>query len=686
MMTSLELDPLVPWFFWFALSGVCFVGILVGVIRHLRGWPWRMVSLVILLLALLQPSLVQQEREYLQDIVIILEDKSSSQTIRGRSEQSYTTAQALEEMLTNRNGVKVRRVSVADGEDNSGTRMIQTLKRVLAEEPRAQIAGIITITDGQVHDLNMMPDLPAPLHVFLSGEKSGYDRRLIVKNAAAFAIVGDPVTITLRIDELGDIPQGSRQVGIRVSIDGKAPQRFTLPVGEDIEVKLTLPHSGANIFEFNLDPLEGELTQKNNVALLSINGIRDRLRVLLVSGEPHAGGRTWRNLLKSDSSVDLVHFTILRPPGKQDGVPVDELSLIPFPTRELFMEKIDDFDLIIFDRYKRRGILPASYLANISRYIEDGGAVLVAAGPDFASANSLFRSPLGRILPAEPTSRVLSTGYVPKITDLGERHPVTAGLTAQSDWGRWFRQIEIKPRSGHVLMTGVEEQPLLVLDRVKQGRIALLASDHAWLWNRKFEGGGPQLELLRRLAHWMMSEPDLEEEILIAKQVGPKVRIIRRTLGTAPKEVIVTSPSGQESKVALTPTMDDLGFEALFESTEQGLFSMQEGEIEGIFAFGTPAPQEFANPLASSDILAPLAKASRGGVFWISDGLPRLRTVLPGRRAAGRGWFAISPRQAFDTVSVTKKTLLPCWLVAITVSLFIVFGWLREGRDQKVLI
>ena len=168
MMTSLQLDPLVPWFFWFALSGVCFVGILVGVIRHLRGWPWRMVSLVILLLALLQPSLVQQEREYLEDIVIILEDKSSSQTIRGRSEQSYTTAQALEEMLTNRNGVKVRRVSVADGEDNSGTRMIQTLKRVLAEEPRAQIAGIITITDGQVHDLNMMPDLPAPLHVFLS--------------------------------------------------------------------------------------------------------------------------------------------------------------------------------------------------------------------------------------------------------------------------------------------------------------------------------------------------------------------------------------------------------------------------------------------------------------------------------------------------------------------------------------
>jgi hypothetical protein len=684
MMTSLHLDPLVPWIFWFALSCLCFVGLSVGIIRHLRGWSWRLVSLVILLLALLQPSLMQQEREYLRDIIIILEDQSSSQAIRNRPEQSNTTVQALEEMLANRDGVKLRRVLVPDGEDNSGTRMIRTLKDVLAEEPRAQIAGIIAITDGQVHDLNALPELPAPLHVFLSGEKSGYDRRLIVKNAPAFAIVGEPVTIELRIEELGNIPQGLGQGGVTVSIDGQAPQIFILPTGEDIEVKLTLPHSGANIFEFNLDPLEGELTQQNNVVLLSINGIRDRLRVLLVSGEPHAGGRTWRNLLKSDSSVDLVHFTILRPPGKQDSVPVDELSLIAFPTRELFMEKIDDFDLIIFDRYKRRGILPASYLDNISRYVEDGGAVLVAAGPDFASANSLFRSPLGRVLPAEPTSRVLSTGYVPKITELGERHPVTSGLPAQGDWGRWFRQIEIKPRSGHVLMTGSKKQPLLVLDRVKKGRVALLASDHAWLWDRKFEGGGPQLELLRRLAHWMMSEPDLEEETLIAEQVGSKVRIIRRTLGAMPKEVIVTSPSGQESKVVLAPTMDGLGFEAFFESDELGLFAMQEGEVNSIFALGPSASREFENPVASGNILAPLAALSKGGVFWISDGLPRLRTVLLGRRAAGRGWFAISPREAFDTVSVKKTPLLPGWLVAVLVSLFIFLGWLREGRDQKV--
>ena len=139
--------------------------------------------------------------------------------------------------------------------------------------------------------------------------------------------------------------------------------------------------------------------------MVSIDGVRDKLRVLLVSGEPHAGERTWRNLLKSDASVDLVHFTILRPPEKQDGTPINELSLIAFPTRELFQQKIKEFHLIIFDRYARQGVLPIIYFDNIARYVQEGGAVLVAAGPDYASPTSIWRTPLEQILPAEPSGR-----------------------------------------------------------------------------------------------------------------------------------------------------------------------------------------------------------------------------------------------------------------------------------------
>ena len=154
-------------------------------------------------------------------------------------------------------------------------------------------------------------------------------------------------------------------------------------MGRDIELPLELPHGGRNVLQFTTPAAEAELTDRNNTELVQINGVRDRLSVLLVSGEPHPGGRTWRNLLKSDSSVDLVHFTILRPPEKQDGVPVSELSLIAFPTRELFLEKVDEFDLIIFDRYKRRGILPSIYLDNVREYIEQGGAGAGRRRPGF---------------------------------------------------------------------------------------------------------------------------------------------------------------------------------------------------------------------------------------------------------------------------------------------------------------
>ena len=172
---------------------------------------------------------------------------------------------------------------------------------------------------------------------------------------------------------------------------------------------MPFPHAGQNILEVELETAPGELTPANNRAVIAAEGVRENLRVLLVSGEPHAGERTWRNLLKSDAAVDLVHFTILRPPEKQDGTPINQLSLIAFPTRELFSEKINDFDLIIFDRYQHRGMLQLLYYDNIARYVEEhGGALLVAAGDDYAGSLSLFRTPLSPVLPAVPTGRVLS--------------------------------------------------------------------------------------------------------------------------------------------------------------------------------------------------------------------------------------------------------------------------------------
>ena len=679
MTGTVIFDPLIPLVLLIALGVLATLGVLLAVWRGLSGWALRGLAAVVVFAALAGPSYQTEDRAPLGDIVLLLEDESASQRLSDRAAQTGTAANAMAARITARPNTELRRITVPDGAEDTGTRLMTTLADTLAEEPRSRIAGILAVSDGRVHDADLPLDLPAPLHLLQTGLAKDWDRRLTVRNAPAFAIIGEPVTLTLRIDDLGAAPESGGLTQLDISVDGEEPQSFNVPVGQDIDLPVTLPHGGRNVIRFSLPEADGELTDRNNAALIQMNGVRDRLSVLLVSGEPHPGGRTWRNLLKSDSSVDLVHFTILRPPDKQDGVPVNELSLIAFPTRELFMDKIDDFDLIIFDRYQRRGILPALYLDNVAQYVRKGGAVLVAAGPDFASADSLYRSPLGTVLPATPTARVLEEAFPPVVTDIGQRHPVTADLPGKGDWGRWLRQIDVTAERGDVVMSGADDRPLLVLDRVDEGRVALLASDHAWLWNRGYEGGGPQLELLRRLAHWMMKEPELEEEALTATAQGRTMRITRRTLDETVPPVTITAPDGSTTELPLAPAGPGR-FEAEYTGEEIGLYRLENGDEVTVIGLGPAAPREFVETIASDEALRPVIDALRGGVARVEDGLPRLRDVRLGRPAAGRGWLGLTPRGAYETRDVRQTPLLPGWLVLLLSALFITAAWLREGR------
>jgi hypothetical protein len=286
------------------------------------------------------------------------------------------------------------------------------------------------------------------------------------------------------------------------------------------------------------------------------------------------------------------------------------------------------------------------------------------------------------VLPAAPTSFVIEKGFRATITDAGTRHPVTRGLDAfapEGGWGRWFRQIDLTEPKGHVVMTGAGERPLLVLNRVGKGRVALLASDQAWLWDRGFEGGGPQLELLRRLAHWMMKEPELEEEALTAQAEGQLVTITRRTMAEEVGEVTVTAPDGT---VTLLPLDADVPgqFQAIFDAPDLGLYRLSEGTMQGVVAVGPAAPREFEETVASRVKLEPLVEGVRGGIVPIAQGLPDLRTVRAGRPAAGRGWIAITPREAYLTRDVSIHALLPAWIVLILVSTRAIGAWLIEGR------
>ena len=648
--------------------------------RGLSGWALRGSGALLVVGALLQPMYQSEDRTPLKDIVVVLVDQSASQSLADRATLTQNRVTQIEAALAARPNTQVHQIEVKDGPDDTGSLLMTALSEQLSKLPNERIAGIIVLSDGHLHDLELAPDLPAPLHLLLSGRPTDWDRRVIVKNAPAFAILDEEITLTLRVEDSGAAPATSAIVPLIISVDGGPSQSYQVPLDQDLSLPITLPHAGRNIIQFETPKVTGELTDRNNSALVQINGVRDRLRVLLVSGQPHAGGRIWRNLLKSDSAVDLVHFTILRSPNKQDGVPVDELSLIPFPTRELFMEKIHDFDLIIFDQYKRRGILPALYLENVVDYVQNGGAVLVAAGSDFASANSLYRSPLSAILPAKPTARVVTKPFRPTLTAVGQKHPVTADLSSdKTEWGRWLRQIEVTQTSGHILMSGADERPLLILDRQGEGRVALLASDHAWLWHRGFEGGGPQRELLRRLAHWMMKEPDLEEETLTALAYGEGLKIIRQSLKDNIAPVTVISPRGNKSLLNLKQTTPGR-FEADLPTDELGLYRLTGDDQSSVIGLGPTAPREFEHTIATAELLQPLIASTGGGVIQMTAALPGLRDVRPGRKAAGRGWIGLTPRQAFETRDITQLALLPPWVVLLLIAGLMTAGWLREGQ------
>jgi hypothetical protein len=685
-MTNLIFDPLIPLAALYTLAAFATAITAYALWRGLSGWALRGLASVALLAALANPAFQREDREPLSDIVIVVVDESASQRIGTRPDQSATALARVQAEIAALPNTELRILRLGDGDGDTGTQLMTALAEGIAEEPRARIAGAILITDGQAHDLPLAPDLPAPLHVLLTGQSTDWDRRLIIKNAPAFAILGESITLTLRIDDQGAVPANiAGSANISIAVDGGAPQSYRVPVGEDLELPVTLPHGGMNVLQFQVDVTEGELTDRNNAAVVQINGVRDRLRVLLVSGEPHTGERVWRNLLKSDPSVDLVHFTILRPPEKQDGIPVSELSLIAFPTRELFVEKIDEFDLIIFDRYRLRGILPPSYLDSVRDYVKRGGTVLVAAGPEFGSADSLWRSSLGEIMPVTATSRVFEQGFRPELTDLGRRHPVTQGLDTaapEGGWGQWFRQIGIAQTSGQAVMSGIDGAPLLVLDRVDEGRIAVLASDHMWLWGRGYDGGGPQLELLRRLAHWMMKEPELEEEALVATATGQRLTVTRRTIGDAPGPVTITAPDGTTTELIL-PEIAPGRYSAQYDAPEMGLYKLTQGDLSTVMALGPSAPREFEETIASAAPLTPIVTPMRGGFQSVEDGTPDIRTVGMGRVAAGRGWIGITPRGAYLTQDIRVSPLLPAWVWLLLAAGLILAAWLIEGRRGR---
>jgi hypothetical protein len=686
MHLSLSLAPHVAlWLLWLSVA-LSIIAVGYAFFVGAAGAWARGLALAVLLLALANPLIVHETREPLPDVAAIIVDHSQSMDIRGRRAEADAAAAQLKKTLGANKTLEIREAFVdTRSSEDTGTQLFAAISNTLSDVPPDRIAGAIAITDGEVHDApsTNKPALPAPIQALIVGKHDERDRKLTISSATPFAIVGQDANINLRVDDFGG---GASTAEVDVHIDGVEKGTQVVPVGKNTDLKIPVTHAGENVIELEARPGPAELTLQNNRAVVSVNGVRDRLRVLLISGEPHAGERVWRSLLKADPSVDLVHFTILRPPDKQDATPIDELSLIVFPTRELFVEKLNTFDLIILDRYSERGILPMAYFDNIANYVRGGGALLVSSGPEFTQDMSIYHTPLAALLPAQPTGDIVTQPFKPMVTAQGMANPVTRNLpgantaTAAPTWGSWLRLIGSNTVSGETLMSGPDNKPLLVLDQQGKGRVAEILSDHIWLWARGYDGGGPVTELLRRVAHWLMKEPELEEERLSASISDGQISIERNSMHNTVPPVRITYPSGTQTQVTLAKSEAGI-WKGAAKADQLGLYRLDDGTLTAVAAAGPLNPKEVADMRATDEILKGPAKATGGSVHWLADGgVPDIRRVSPGSSASGSGWIGLRANGAYRVTSVEQMPLLPAWLAVVLLIGTLLLAWRMESR------
>jgi len=712
-IAALRFDPLLPVWLLVALGGLALLALGPALWRRARGVLWRIAGFAVILLWLSGPRLVQETRETLPDVGLLVVDQTASMQIGDRTRLAQAAAASIVAQAAKLRDLELRTITVPERGD-AGTRLFGAIDQALADLPRSRFAGTIASTDGQIHDIPDASPGGAPLNVLIPAKGEETDRRLRVIEAPGYGIVGHGVTLRVVIEDLGvthPLLEGAGLGGpgsarLTIRRDGEPPRVESVPVGREQRIEVPITRAGPTVVELSADALPGEVSSLNNRAVVEINGVRDRLRVLLISGEPHPGERTWRRLLKADPSVDLVHFTILRPPEKDDLTPLNELALIAFPVRELFLEKLDEFDLIILDRFQNRGLLPLPYLANIARHVRDGGALLLSVGPEFSGTTSLAATPLGSVLPAAPASRdaVVDEAFRPRVSELGARHPVTedlpganvpgqavagklaGSLGSEPTWGSWYRRIDPVNVHGEVLMQAPDGAPLLVLDRVGRGRSALLLSDQIWLWSRGHQGGGPQAELLRRIAHWLMQEPELEENALTAKVAGGRLTIERRSVDPAPPaDAVVTDPDGATRTVRLIGRAPGRADASLAAGTP-GVWQVASGGMTAYAAAGAANPLELSDLRATATLVGKLVRLSGGGVHWLDSGtpgaapeVPELRRTEPDSAASGGSWIGLERRHDHIVTGITALALMPAWVALPLMLGLLVLGWRREG-------
>lgn len=650
---------------------------------------------------LLNPEIVTEKHEKISTEVIVAIDKSASQTsIRDRAATTTAMQAELMRVLDGLGNLNIRIVEIDSAKGADGTELFSAFNGLSDLNPQ-HVGAVIALTDGQIKDIPLASPFAkrAPIHGLISGVEGEKDRVARIELSPRFGLVGEEQTLRVIVEDLGAGVTLGKPVTLTIKGEGDDARTIEAITGQPVEIKVKVGHVGPNIVSIEAEGLEGELTPANNRIVASIQGIQEAVNVLLVSGTINASGVPLRDMFKSDADSNLVHVSIMRLPADFDDTPSDQLALTPFPLKTVG-DSLNKFDMIVFDHYPNMNIIPPRYLAGIASHVKDGGAVLVLSGSEFAGRQSLVKSALGEILPVRPTGNILESEAAPRASALGQRHPVLRGLpgmNARADqepsWGPWVHAVEATRHAGVSVLETPGGNPLLVLDRVGKGRVAVLLSDSLTLWKMGYQGGGPYTDLLRRVSHWLMKNPHLEEESLRlqALESGKKIMVERRTMAEAVDPITIVAPDGETRTIELTLKEPGV-WVAEITTGKSGIYQARQEGSQMLVAYTHLGPEnerEMEQVISTKEILEPLSALTGGTISRMLDAqgkivLPNVQFLTEDAEKADAGRIGI--REVKETIlrGLDKDALIPGWLGALLIAGLAAYGWTREGDPKRV--
>jgi uncharacterized membrane protein len=574
----------------------------VALLRDRRGTTRRILALVGLrvaavaacLLVCLQPKLEFGQVSIVPNYVAVLVDSSRSMTVappnRGptRAERAAALIASAGTTFTDweNAGHKVELFSFGEAlapasraslppPKAEATRIGEALSELRTRFSGRDLGAVVLVSDGidngrigrgplDADTRKTLEALGAPVHTVFVGEDELRDLSVAAVLADDFAFVRTPVKLEALLRHSG---LGGKMVEVSLLRDGRLIDGKAVLLGKDsaqekVSFDVTPDHPGNYVFEIKTPVLSGEALDSNNSQVFTLKVIRDRVRVLHVCGRPSWNERFLRSMLRLNPNVDLVSFFILRTDTDEMALGHDEMSLIPFPYKEIFDEQLKSFDLLIFDNFNYKPYWVEPFLPGVRAYIEGGGALAMVGG-DLSFASGLYgESAVHEVLPVDLTGiahdgpgAFTTDTFKPRLTPEGRNHPVTSlSLDEKTNESLWAglpqltginRVAGLLPGARALLVHPSQKSadgkpaPVLAVSDVGRGRTLALLTDTAWQWGFQAAGSGDDARAFQRFwegaIRWLVRDPalallhiDLDKvEYRRGQSVSARVRTLR---------------------------------------------------------------------------------------------------------------------------------------------------------------